>query len=171
MTAVALAGALVLGACSEADEGSVPTTTERTTTTRATTTTFEPAVAGLLTPPDGVSQEQADGFAAGLVVALDDAGWPAMDRQASIDALQGALDNGAQACRVIDVADGLDAAVLVGDPLTAAGDRWSDYLVSTGMGEVEADALIGGYVRGTFEATAEHLCPEHAAVLAEAAER
>lgn len=172
---VVVAGALVLGACGggDDDDDTATTTTEApATTVEETTTTFEPEVAGLLTPPDGVPQDAADGFAADMVAALNDSGWPEMDRQAAVDLLQRGLDLAWSQCEFItaniryDPAFGASSA---GIGMEQTRDGMVDGFVQSGVPREEAESLVGGYLQGLYAASGDNLCPEHAAELDDAA--
>lgn len=171
---VVVAGALVLGACGGGDDDTADTTTtaERpTTTVERTTTTAEPAVAGLLTPPAGVTQEQADGFARDMVFALQDAGWPDLPRETSVSLLEDGLGLGAQMCTLADSTDPSAVEAAVTGLARQQGPAMSQALVDSGLPADQADELSAGFVAGMTEASGAQLCPQWEAEFSAAAEQ
>jgi hypothetical protein len=172
--------ALALAACGGGgdDDTSGSTTTERATTTVERTTTtagFDRAdAAGLVTPPAGVSQGQADEFAADLTIALGESGWPSMERDESVALLQQGIDLAALQCQFISTSAELDPGV----EATAATykvvetrDGMAGGLVTSGVPEATARDLADGWMRGTLDAAGAQLCPDHADALAYAADQ
>lgn len=170
---VVVAGALTLGACGGGDDDDTATTTTEApaTTVERTTTTFEPEVAGLLTPPAGVTQEQADGFARDMVFALQDAGWPDLPRDTSVSLLEDGLGLGAQMCALADSTDPSAVEGAVTGLARQQGPVMSQALVDSGLPADQADELSGGFVAGMTQASGAQLCPQWEAEFSAAAEQ
>ena len=174
--AVAVIGALALAACGGDDGGEAaepdPTTTEAPAPAeQATTTTAAPAVAGVIAPPAGFAQEQADAFASDMVVVLTDSGWPQLSREDSVALLQEAANLGGGLCGVADATAALPGAEGT-DAVEAAISHMGREQQPALAAEIEAQGgttpdgaqdMADGFVRGVYLGAGEHLCPQHAA--------
>lgn len=143
-------------------------TTAEATTTEALQRDW---VAGLLTPPDGVTQEAADEFAYDMTTVLRAAGWPTMDRQASIDLLQHSLEIGALTCRLVPLGEELEAGAGGTLAQTVASNR-DDMVASftaSGVDQARAEDMVDGWLAGIYMASGDDVCPDHAAALDQAA--
>lgn len=163
-----LLAVVTLAACGGGgdDEATATTTTERATTTveRVTTTVATPPeTAGVLAPPEGVTREQADEFAATLATELADGGWPqsALDNSATI--LQEGIDAGAELCRLADTVTGFDGdvAASISHYGQDTRDALSVQLVSEGMESGRAVEVVDVYLHGLYQTSGDLLCPGH----------
>jgi hypothetical protein len=130
-----------------------PTTTEATTTRRGILTGL------VVTAPQGVEQASADAFAAALASALLTDGWPGLDP----DTLQASLVLMATQCQILD-------SIAETDP-TAVNDVVHRVAASLDAGSLPPDlrARTKRWYAAMFDAAADHLCPQYAVALEDAA--
>jgi hypothetical protein len=141
------------------DSASTTSTESPTTTTDATTTQSGTSTGLVVTPPPGVDQASADAFAAELADALVTVFGPGLDP----DTIQASLVFMAAQCQILD-------SVAAVDP-TAVGDVVDQVVASRDIpgGSPVVRAQFMGWSAAMFDAAADHLCPQHAVVLEDAA--
>jgi len=164
-----------------------PTTTVPTATTEAAaspTTTILPTGAGALVPPEGLTQAQADAYAASVVSANRDAGWPATDIDAVVPAMQAFLELGDFACGEFDKMAELDrqegsgralgTTVMVGavaDGLDNMRTVTIDALHKAGVQPALATKFADDFVKANVAAMGDHVCVRHAQLFSQVLDR
>lgn len=162
-------GAFALVACGTGSDTATTASTVPASTVEATATTTGPAVAGLLTPPAGVTQAQADSFAHDMALALRDAGWPDLPQGTSVSLLNDGLGLGAQMCALAASTDPSAVEGAVTGITRQQGPAMSQALVESGLPAGQAEELSAGFVAGMTEAAGTRLCPRWEAEFAAAA--
>jgi hypothetical protein len=138
---------------------SPPTTTESPTTTTEATTTPPGTLTGPVPAPPGVDQASADAFAAAIADTLATSVVRGLDQ----NSLQASLDLMAIHCQLLD-------SIAATDPM-GVDDAVRRVVASLDAGSLSAvlRAQVKAWYAAMFDAAADHLCPQHAVVLDDAA--